>query len=97
MINQYDEKPYKTEALLLELSNVKDAGTWLRFRDIPHTQAVSYLLYGEAGKQQVVSVGQYLVRGLGGNFRTMNADQFERCYVQIEKPVKPKPVTKTKK
>lgn len=94
MINQYDEKPYKTEALLLELSNVKDAATWLRFRDIPHTQFVSYMLYGDAGRQVVVNVGEYLVRGLGGNFRTMSAEQFERCYIEIEKPAKTKKTTK---
>ncbi|MDX2369712.1 MAG: hypothetical protein QNK36_15155 [Colwellia sp.] len=90
MINEYSEKPYKTEALLIELSNIKDAVVWLRFRDIPHQKFVSYILFGEPGKQVVVNVGEYLVRGLGGNFRVMSADQFERCYLKIEKPVKVK-------
>lgn len=90
MINQYEEKPYKTEALLIELSNVKDASTWLRFRDVPHSSFVSYILYGEAGRQVVVNVGEYLVRGLGGDFRTMSAEQFERCYDKIEKKAKVK-------
>jgi hypothetical protein len=97
MINQYDEKPYKTEALLLDLQNVKDAATWLRFRDIPHTKFVSYILFGDVGKQVVVNVGEYLVRGLGGNFRVMSVEQFERCYDLIEKPVKAKAVAKAKK
>jgi hypothetical protein len=88
MINQYNEKPYKIEAILLELSNVKSAATWLRYRDIHHSKFVSYIMYGKPGQQLVVNVGEYLVRGLGGDFRTMSAEQFERCYDLIEKPVK---------
>jgi len=90
MIKKYVEIEYDLEAVKLELGNVKGCTEWLKETGVEHQAFVSYIIYGESGTQKVVNVGEYLVKGLGGQFSTANADLFELCFkVKAKKsPVK---------